>query len=71
MNPTQTLGLGLGLTIVAIGVVLLGFGLGSTEAPLDHILNSPTDEYTDMTMWNLAGGVIVLALGSLCVALRN
>lgn len=64
MQPARLVG----IIIMVIGVILLGFGLNATEAPVDQISETLTGKYTDRTMWYLiAGGAAVVAGGLLAL----
>lgn len=61
MQPARLLG----LVVLAIGVILLGFGLNATGAPVDQISETLTGQYTDRTMWYLVGGGAGILAGGL------
>lgn len=55
----------IGLAVLAVGIVLLGFGLNATDAPVDQISETFTGRYTDRTMWYLVGGGAGVVVGGL------
>lgn len=64
MQPARLVG----IIVLVIGVILLGFGLNATDAPVDQISETLTGKYTDRTMWYLvAGGAAIVAGGALAL----
>jgi len=61
MQPSRLLG----LIVLAIGVILLGFGINATGAPVDRLSETLTGQYTDRTMWYLIGGGAAIVAGGL------
>jgi hypothetical protein len=59
MQPSRIIG----LAVLAVGVILLAFGLNGTDAPVDQISETLTGRYTDRTMWYLIGGGIAIVVG--------
>ncbi len=55
----------LGLVVLAAGLVLLAFGIHASHAPLERVSNAVTGQYTDTTMWYLAGGAVATLAGAL------
>jgi len=55
----------LGLIILAVGVVLLAFGIHASHAPLERVSDAVTGKYTDTTMWYLGGGAVAVLAGGL------
>ncbi|WP_341915413.1 DUF3185 family protein [Ferrovibrio terrae] len=65
--PTNML---FGIIILVAGVVMLGFGLNASNAPMEQLSETVTGRYTDMTMWYLivgaaaaCGGVALMVFG--------
>jgi hypothetical protein len=38
------------------GLILLGFGLNASDAPMEQLSETFTGRYSDNTMWYLVGG---------------
>ena len=55
----------LGVVVLAVGVVLLGFGYHASNAPLDQLSNTLTGRFTDRTMWFVILGVAAAIGGAL------
>lgn len=55
----------LGLVVLAVGIVLLVFGINATQAPLERLSDAVTGRYSQQTMWYLIGGVIAIVAGGL------
>jgi hypothetical protein len=60
----------LGLVLLAVGAVLLYFGLQATDAPLEEARETLTGDYSDRTMLYLicgaaaaVGGLAMLVIG--------
>ncbi len=53
----------IGIVILAVGVVLLLFGLNSSRAITDKISQSVTGRFTQKTMWYLIGGIALIVAG--------
>jgi hypothetical protein len=67
MQPARLVG----LIVLVIGVILLGFGINATDAPVDQISETFTGKYTDRTMWYLVGGGAAIVAGGLLAAFGN
>lgn len=65
MQPSRLLG----VILLVAGLVLLGFGLNATDAPVDQLSETFTGRYTDRTMWYLVGGGAIAAAGLLLTLL--
>ena len=61
MNPMRILG----IVLFIVGVVLLGFALNASEAPIDKLSNALTGTHTDRTMWYLVSGIAAAVGGAL------
>jgi LPXTG-motif cell wall-anchored protein len=46
----------IGLVLLAVGAMLLYFGLQATDAPLERARETLTGDYSDQTMLYLIGG---------------
>ena len=53
----------LGATIFAAGIVLLVFGIISTQKVGEEITSSVTGHYTDATLWYIIGGIALMIAG--------
>ncbi len=58
----------LGVIALVAGVVLLGFGLNASDAPVEQLQETFTGSYSDRTMWYLVGGAAT-ACGGLVLLL--
>lgn len=46
----------LGAIALVAGLILLGFGLNASDAPMEQLSETFTGRYSDRTMWYLVGG---------------
>lgn len=46
----------IGAMALVAGLVLLGFGLNASDAPMEQLSETFTGRYSDRTMWYLVGG---------------
>lgn len=53
----------LGVVLFAAGVVLLVFGINSTDTLTEKAVEKTTGKYTDETMWYIIGGVVCAVAG--------
>ncbi len=53
-----------GLAILAIGIILLIFGLNATHGFTDSVKEGFTGTYTDKTMWFIIGGGALALAGA-------
>ena len=60
----------IGLVVLAVGTLLLFFGLRAANAPVEQVSEALTGRYTGNTMWYLVGGVIGVVAG-LALLLRG
>lgn len=61
MSPVRLIGIG----VAVAGAVLLAFGLNAADAPANELAEAVTGQYTDRTMWQIAGGAAALVGGGL------
>jgi hypothetical protein len=54
-----------GIVILAVGVVLLIFGMNASHAPIDQIAETFTGRYTQTTMTYLIIGIVAVIGGGL------
>jgi drug/metabolite transporter (DMT)-like permease len=59
----------IGIVILAVGVVLLVFGMNASHAPIDQLSETFTGRYTQTTMTYLIIGIVAVIGGGL-LALR-
>lgn len=57
----------LGLVILIVGLVVLGFGLSSSQSITEKVVEGVSGRYTHTTMWYILGGLI-LTLGGGAIA---
>ena len=53
----------LGLVTLVVGVVLLGFGLNSSQAVTEKVMEEVVGRYTEHTMWYIVGGIAMIIGG--------
>jgi uncharacterized membrane protein YidH (DUF202 family) len=53
----------LGLVLLAVGIVLLGFGMNSSHAVTEKVVEGVTGRYTDNTMWYIISGIAMIVGG--------
>jgi len=46
----------LGAMALVAGLILLGFGMNASDAPMEQLSETFTGRYSDRTMWYLVGG---------------
>ena len=59
MNITRIFG----VIILVIGIVLLGFGINSSQAVTEKVMEGVTGRYTEHTMWYIIGGIAMIVGG--------
>lgn len=52
-----------GLVILVVGVVLLGFGLNSSQTMAEKLIENVSGRYTSHTMWYIIGGIAMMVGG--------
>jgi hypothetical protein len=55
----------IGLVILAVGIVLVIFGMNSSQAPLDQVSQTFTGRFTQTTMMYLIVGIVAVIGGGL------
>lgn len=55
----------LGFVVLAVGVVLVGFGLNASNAPVEQVSSTLTGRFTDSTMWYFILGAAAIVGGGL------
>jgi uncharacterized membrane protein YidH (DUF202 family) len=53
----------LALVVLAVGIVLLVYGIDSTDSMAEKIVEGTTGRYTDETMWYIIGGIAMIIAG--------
>lgn len=53
----------LGIICLVTGLLVLGFGLNSSQALTERAVEKVTGRYTDNTMWYLVGGAALIVGG--------
>jgi LPXTG-motif cell wall-anchored protein len=62
----------LGIVILVVGVLLLLFGLNSSQVVTEKVVEGLTGRYTETTMWYLIGGIaMIIGGGSLFIFGRS
>lgn len=64
----MSMGRVLGAVALVAGLILLGFGLNASDAPMEQLSETFTGSYSDRTMWYLVGGGAA-AVGGLALML--
>lgn len=59
-----------GIVLLVLGVVLLIFGINSSNSVVDQVSEGVTGRFTDTTMWYIVGG-IVLGLTGLALSVMG
>ena len=52
-----------GLVLLVVGVILLGFGLNASHAPLERLSETFTGHFSDNTMLYLLAGAVAAVVG--------
>ncbi|MBA3603640.1 MAG: DUF3185 family protein [Parachlamydiaceae bacterium] len=60
----------LALIALVVGIILLGFGINSTQAVTEKVVEGVSGRYTDNTMWYILSGVAMI-IGGGALFLRN
>ncbi len=53
----------LGIIALVVGIVLLGFGINSTQAVTEKVVEGVSGRYTDNTMWYILSGIAMIIGG--------
>ncbi|MBA2727463.1 MAG: DUF3185 family protein [Parachlamydiaceae bacterium] len=54
----------LGLVALIVGIILLGFGLNSTQSVTEKVVEGVAGRYTENTMWYILGGIAMIIGGA-------
>lgn len=55
----------IGLVLVAVGIVLLVFGMNASQAPVDQVTQTFTGRFTQTTMAYIIIGIVAVVGGGL------
>ncbi|MDP1933115.1 MAG: DUF3185 family protein [Gammaproteobacteria bacterium] len=61
----------IGIVLLVVGVMLLFFGLQSSESVGDQLTEAVTGRFTDETMLFIFGGVVAIVAGLYMAAMRK
>lgn len=53
----------LGIVLLAVGVIVLLFGLNASDSVTDSVKEGLTGRFTDKTMWYIVGGAALAVAG--------
>jgi hypothetical protein len=67
MNTTKLMGIGL----LALGAILLYFGINATNSPMEELGEAFTGKYSDETMMYLVGGGVAALAGLFMVTRKS
>jgi len=56
---------GIGLALLAVGIVLLIFGIQASDSLSSDVSRFFTGSPTDRSIWLLIGGIVAIVLGSI------
>lgn len=59
----------IGAVVLVVGIILLGFAIHSTNAPLEDLSEAITGRYSDKTMWYFIVGTAAAVGGALLVVM--
>ncbi len=54
----------IGIVLLVVGIILVLFGLNSSDSVADSISEGVTGRFTDKTMWYLIGGGVLAVAGA-------
>ena len=60
----------LGIVLLCVGIILLVFAWRAANAPVDQVVDTLTERFTQGTMLYIIGGVIALVLGVVLLVAR-
>lgn len=55
----------LGYILLAIGIVLLGFGINASQAVPEKVMEGVSGYYTKHTMWFIMGSIPLIVAGAI------
>lgn len=53
----------LGIVLLAVGLLLLAFGINSSQAITEKVVEGVSGRFTDQTMWYILGGIAMILGG--------
>lgn len=53
----------LGIVLLLIGLVIFGFGVSSSQAITEQVVEGVSGRYTSTTMWYIVGGIALVIGG--------
>ena len=53
----------LGLAILIVGIVVFVFGIKATHKVNEQVVQAVQGRFTDMTMWYILGGIVLIVIG--------
>jgi ABC-type dipeptide/oligopeptide/nickel transport system permease subunit len=61
----------LGLVLLAVGLVILGFGINASMSLTDQVVEGVSGRYSNTTMWYILGGLAMVVAGGSMALLCN
>ena len=53
----------LGIVLLAVGIVLLGFGMNASHSVTEKVVEGVSGRYTNDTMWYIVSGIAMIVGG--------
>ncbi len=60
-----------GLTLIAVGLVCLGFGINAATSPTEEVVEAVSGRYTENTMIYIIGGIAMVVGGAGLLLMRS
>lgn len=61
----------LGLVLLAVGLVIFGFGINASMSLTDQVVEGVSGRYSNTTMWYILGGLAMVVAGGSMAFLCN
>ncbi len=61
----------LGIGVIVLGIVVLGFGINSSQAVTEQVMEGISGRYTSNTMWYIIGGIAMIVAGGALIFTRK
>jgi len=61
----------IGIVLLAVGLIVLVFGLNASNSVGEQISETVTGRYTDTTMWYIVGGIAAAVGGGALLLMGN
>lgn len=61
----------IGVILLVVGIVVLGFGINSSQAVPEKVMEGVTGRYTEHTMWYIIGGIALIVGGAALVLCKG